>query len=136
MAKIERITKPEGLPPPMSEWSYATKVTGGEMLFIDGQVPIHPDGSIVDPSDFREQVRAVVRNIGVILKAGGMDYENLCTLTTFIAGQHNYPLYREVRTEMWPDLFGEKGYPTNTVMVLPSLYRDDFLIEIEAIAAR
>lgn len=135
MVDITRIAHPEGLPPATGEWAYGVVVANGRLVFVDGQVPVEPDGSIVDPGDFKAQFRAVMRNIGLVVAAAGGGFEHIVSLNTFIGGQENYPRYREARTELWAEYFPDGGYPTNTVMVLPRLYREEFLLEIEAVAA-
>jgi enamine deaminase RidA (YjgF/YER057c/UK114 family) len=133
--KIERIREPRGLPKALGEYSHAVRVRGGDLLFIDGQVPLDASGKLVGPGDFKAQFRQVMQSLGMLLEAVGGGYRNLVALTTYIVRQENYPAYREIRTELWPQLFPDYDYPTNTVVVLQSFYNDTFLVEVEGIAA-
>jgi len=42
----------------------------------------------------------------------------------------------EVRGELFPSLFSGPDYPPNTLLIIDGLVRKEFLIEVEAMAAR
>jgi enamine deaminase RidA (YjgF/YER057c/UK114 family) len=43
--------------------------------------------------------------------------------------------FREVRTELFRKIYPDGGFPPNTLVVVDRLVSEDFLVEIEAIAA-
>ena len=44
-------------------------------------------------------------------------------------------VWHEERRELFPKLFGAEPYPPNTLLIVDRLVKEEFLIEVEAIAA-
>ncbi len=70
-----RAVLPHGWQKPSGAFSYAEKV--GATLFISGLTPHNPADGSAAPDNIGAQTRAIMDNIGVVLKAGGMDYSNI-----------------------------------------------------------
>lgn len=66
---------PRGWQKPSAAFSYGQQV--GNTLFISGLTAHNPVDGAAPPSDIRAQTRAVMNNVGAVLKAAGMEYENL-----------------------------------------------------------
>jgi len=105
-------------------------------LFIAGQIAAAADGSTVGEGDVRAQVRQVFINIGVVLDEAEMSFTDILKFTTYIVGSEHVSAFVETRAEVFPELFGDGPYPANTLVVIDRLARPQFLVEIEAIAAR
>jgi enamine deaminase RidA (YjgF/YER057c/UK114 family) len=78
----------------------------------------------------------VFTNIGVVLDEAEMDFADVVKFTTYIVGAEHVPTFVEARGEIFPRIFGEGPYPSNTLVVIDRLARPQFLVEIEAVAAR
>ena len=52
-----------------------------------------------------------------------------------MVGRESLPGYRQGRSEIYPDLYPDKDFPPNTLIVVAGLVNEDFLVEIKAIAA-
>lgn len=115
-------------------FSQAVRVQAGEMLFIAGQPAIDVDANTVGIGDMASQTREVYKNLGNILESVGASFSNVVELTTFIVGRENLPAHLEVISELYPGLFPDGKYPTDTVALVSGLYREDFLLEVKAIA--
>jgi enamine deaminase RidA (YjgF/YER057c/UK114 family) len=115
-------------------FSQAIRVKAGEMLFIAGQPAIDVEGNTIGIGDMETQTRHVYKNLGNILESVGASFGNIVELTTFIVGRENLPAHLEVISALYPTLFPDGRYPTDTVAIIDGLYREDFLLEVKAIA--
>ena len=64
----------------------------------------------------------------------GASFSNVIELTTFIVGRENLPAHLEVILALYPSLFPDGQYPADTVAIVDGLYREDFLLEVKALA--
>lgn len=115
-------------------FSQAIRAQSGELLFIAGQPSIDVDSNTVGIGDMVAQTRQVYKNIGNILESVGATFSNVVELTTFVVGRENLPAHLEVISELYSDLFPDGDYPTDTVALVDGLYREDFLLEVKAVA--
>ena len=97
------------------------------LLFISGQVPELPDGSV--PEGFEAQCRQAWRNVVEVLKSAGLGVEHLVKINTFLTDRDQVAANRAIRREM---LRGHE--PASTVMIAVTV-DGKWLLEIEAIAA-
>ena len=117
-----------GSPPVEGSYPQAVEVTGASRwLYISGQVPTAPDGSLAD--DFTSQCEQVWDNLEAQLRAAGMTLDNLVKVTTFLASREHALANREVRLRR---LAGRQ--PALTVIVT-GIFDESWLVEIEAVAA-
>ena len=69
---------------PVANYKMATRMEGGRLLYISGQVAWDASGAIVGNGDARAQARQVLQNMRGVLKAAGGDLSNLMKITTYI----------------------------------------------------
>jgi len=100
------------------------------LLYIAGQLGITPDGKFA-AEGIVGQAEQAWRNLGTVLKAAGMGYENLVKVTHFLTRREDIAPYREVRAK-----FLGKHAPASTLLVISALARPEALIEVEAVAAK
>lgn len=118
----------DGSPPVEGSYPQAVEVTGASCwLYISGQVPTAPDGSLAD--DFTGQCDQVWDNLETQLRAAGMTLDNLVKVTTFLSSRDHALENREVRLRR---LAGRQ--PALTV-VITGIFDESWLVEIEAVAA-
>jgi enamine deaminase RidA (YjgF/YER057c/UK114 family) len=130
---IIRINPPElGTPP---GYSQVVDVSAGRIIFISGQTALDADGHLVGKSDFAAQAQQVFSNLGVALEASGCTAANLVKLTVFLTDMENLARYREARNRFFATV-NPPAAPAVTLVEVSKLYGADFMIEIEAIAAR
>jgi len=116
-------------------YSHATEVpSGGKTLYIAGQLSVGLDGSVVGKGDFSAQMRQVLDNLGAVLKGTGPTYNNIIKFTTYLVHSQDIESFMKIRAEMFPKLFGGTVFPPNTLLMVDRLVKEEFLIEIEAIA--
>ena len=79
--------------------------------------------------DIRAQTRAVIENIGDILKAAGGSLADLVQITTYLVNMNDFMGYNEVYSEF----FDEEG-PTRTTIAVHQLPHPHLLIEMQSVA--
>jgi enamine deaminase RidA (YjgF/YER057c/UK114 family) len=130
---ITRINPPElGTPP---GYSQVVDVSANRIIFIAGQTALDANGNLVGKSDFAAQAQQVFGNLRVALQASGCTAANLVKLTVFLTDMGNLGLYREARNRFFATV-NPPAAPAVTLVEVSKLYGTDFMIEIEAIAAR
>jgi enamine deaminase RidA (YjgF/YER057c/UK114 family) len=97
------------------------------LLFISGQVPERPDGTV--PEGFEAQCEQAWRNVKNVLAAAGLGAGHLVKVTTFLTDRNQLVTNRAIRCAM----LGEHQ-PALTVVVVETV-DSQWLLEIEAIAA-
>ena len=115
---------------PVANYKMATRMEGGRLLYISGQVAWDSGGNIVGKGDVRAQARQTFENLRRVLQAAGGDLSNLMKITTYITNIENFPAVAQARGEVFQ---GE--LPASTLIVVKSLFHPDFLIEVEGVAA-
>ena len=128
MATIQKYGAPGVYDPP--GYSQAIKVTGAQtILFLAGQVPYAPDGTVNHRGDFTAQARQVFGAVKALVEAGGGTLANVVKITTYVTDVRYRMDFRVVRDEF----FGVRG-PASTMVQVASLSHPDYMIEIEAVA--
>ena len=121
------ITTPEARP--VANYKMATRMEGGRLVYISGQVAWDASGNIVGKGDVGAQARQTFRNLRQVLQAAGGDLGSLMKMTTYITRIEDRPAVAEARGEVFD---GE--VPASTLIVVKSLFHPDFLVEIEGVA--
>ncbi|HMQ01249.1 MAG TPA: Rid family hydrolase, partial [Cyclobacteriaceae bacterium] len=74
-------------PEPIGPYSQA--IQAGNMLFISGQIAIKKPENIVVLDNITDETHQVMKNMGEILKAAGMDYSNVVKSSIFVKDMGN-----------------------------------------------
>jgi 2-iminobutanoate/2-iminopropanoate deaminase len=121
---------PRDVHTPVGPYSHTAVVqAGSELVFVSGQVGIRPDGSA--PPSFAEQVEVTFLNLRACLAAHGLGLDAVVKLGVFVVPDQDFQIVRAARERH----FGAHR-PTSTSLYVPQLASPEYLIEIEAIAAR
>jgi enamine deaminase RidA (YjgF/YER057c/UK114 family) len=123
-----RTHNPGSVQPPEGGYSHGAEVgPGRRLLFISGQIPVRPDGSV--PSDFEGQCDAVWANVLAVLSAAGLGPGDLVKVTTYLTDRNQADANGRIRRAHLGN-----AQPALTVVVAQTL-ESQWLLEIEAIAA-
>src|SRR2546428_13391881 len=76
---------------PVANYKMATRMEGGRLLYISGQVAWDATGNIVGKGDVRAQARQVFENLRGGLRAAGGDLPSLMKITTYITKPEDFP---------------------------------------------
>jgi reactive intermediate/imine deaminase len=125
-----RFLSPDTLPAPFG-YSHVVEVRAGRLVFVSGQVPLDTEGRLVGPGDFEAQTRQVFANLGAALEAADASWSDVVKVTYFVRDVGNIVALRSIRDEY----LDTEHPPASTLVEVSGLFRDDVLIEIEAVAA-
>jgi 2-iminobutanoate/2-iminopropanoate deaminase len=106
---------------------YAQAVRVGDLLFTSGQIPLKPDGTLLE-GDIRAQTEQVLKNLQAVLGAGGSSLDSVVKCTCFLADMEDFAAMNEV----YGRFFGSEP-PARSAVEVARLPKD-VRIEIEAIA--
>jgi 2-iminobutanoate/2-iminopropanoate deaminase len=113
---------------PISHYAHAVRAEGA-LLFVSGVVPVDEHGALVGGDDVVEQARAVFRNLGAVLEAGGAKSADVVKVSVFLTNVEDRPLINPVRQEF----FGG-ARPASTLVEVSRLAIPGAKIEVEAVA--
>ena len=129
------ILDPQGVAKPAGLYNHAISVSPGQLLFIAGQVAIDENNQLIGEGDFNAQMEQVFKNLGCILESAGTSFENVVKFTTYLTRSQDLSAFYEKRAQIFAELYSNGRYPTNTLVVIDQLAREEWLVEVEAIAA-
>lgn len=133
MASSVQMLNPDALGKPLGPFSHIARVKASEFLFIAGQVGADRDGKAA--GDFDAQCMQLFSNIGAALTSQGASFANVVETTTYLVHSQDIPKLMQYRAREFPRLFPRGAYPPNTLLIVDRLFREDFLIEVSAVAA-
>ena len=121
---------PAGVFPPYRCYSHATEIRGdARLLIVSGLNGYHADGTTM-PDSFEEQGDLIWQHLRTILQAAEMDYHDLVSIRTYLAG----PQYDEANVRLRVKYLGTHR-PASTV-VCCQLLDPKWKLEVEAMAAK
>lgn len=126
---------PAGTAPAQGLYSHAGLVKGGTLAFVAGQLAVGPSGEVVGKGDFDKQFEQVFTNLGDVLRGLKVDYSHVVKFTTYLVHSQDIENFMRLRRALFPKLFGQEPYPPNTLLIVDRLVKEEFLVEVEAIAA-
>lgn len=130
-AQEPRFLNPPSLPQSKGYTQVVEVPSGTRLVFLSGQVAFDSTGALRGGSDFRAQARQVFENLRAGLAAVGADFGDVVKLNYYILDVRHLPALREVRDQY----VNTAAPPASTLAQVSRLFRDDVLLEIEAIAA-
>jgi enamine deaminase RidA (YjgF/YER057c/UK114 family) len=134
MPDIERLN-PDTLGKPLGQYSQITRVKASEFCFIAGQVATDRDGTLIGADDFDAQCVQVFANIEAALASVGASFANVVEFTTYLVHSQDIPKFMKYRLREFPRLFAGGAYPPNTLLMVDRLVGEQFLIEVQTVAA-
>jgi 2-iminobutanoate/2-iminopropanoate deaminase len=125
-----KIHNPETIAAPAGAYSHGIEVApNARWLYVAGQIGVKPDGSV--PSSVEEQTEIVWQNIQAVLSMSGMGIPDLIKITSFLTRSEDFPKFAPIRAKY---LGGHR--PTSTLLIVSALAKPEFLVEIDAVAAK
>ena len=135
MSETERrLINPASAPQPIGAYSLAAEASGGKLLFLAGQVAMDASGNVVGQGDAASQTRQVFENLGQVLSGAGASFNNVVEFTTYVVGRSSVQPFIQARSEIFLKLFPNGDYPTNTLLIVDGLVREELLVEVKAVA--
>ncbi len=110
------------------------QVTGAQsVLFCAGQVSIDPEGKLLHVGDYRGQLNCVLDNIEKVLQGGGFTVADIVRINIFTTDVDGFVANRDVLLKRF---VAAGGRYASTLVGVARLARPEFLVEIEATAAK
>ncbi len=127
---MPRFFNPESTSAPNASYSHGVEIPpNARLVFVAGQIPVRPDGST--PQTIEEQTEVVWTNIKAVLAAAGMGIRDIVKITSFLTRYENFARFAQVRAG-----FLDGHRPASTSVIISALAKPEFLVEVEAIAAK
>jgi enamine deaminase RidA (YjgF/YER057c/UK114 family) len=127
MAEI-KVTNVEALGKPLGQYSHLTRVkNASETLYIAGM--------LAPGDDFDTQCSGAFRQIETALKSAGAGWGSVVQFTTYLVHSQDIPKFMAWRLREFPRMFPDGKYPPNTLLVIDRLVGEQYLIEVQTIAA-
>ena len=112
-------------PAAIGPYSQAKEVNG--FVFASGQIPVNPATGEVVGTSIEEQAEQSCKNVGAILEAAGLGFDNVVKTTCFLADITDFAAFNAV----YEKYFTSK--PARSCVAVKELPKD-VLCEVEAIA--
>ena len=121
---------------PLGNYPHVKRV--GDFIYVSGTSSRRPDNTHVGAErdadgnwhlDIEKQTKAVIENIGTLLKSMDADLSNVIDITTFLVDMKDFKGYNAV----YGTFFNHRG-PTRTTVAVHQLPHPNLLIEIKAVA--
>ncbi|MBR5158341.1 MAG: RidA family protein [Bacteroidaceae bacterium] len=124
---MKKIIATNNAPAAIGPYSQAVELNG--TLFISGQIPVNPATGEM-PQGIEAQTRQVLKNIGAILEADGLTYNDVVKTTVMIADMADFAAMNAVYAE-----FFTQDKPARVCFQAAALPKNA-LVEIEAVAGK
>jgi enamine deaminase RidA (YjgF/YER057c/UK114 family) len=128
-----QMLNPGSLGKPLAAYSNIARVRASEFLFIAGQVGNDKDDKT--PADFEGQCAQVFANIAAALASQGASFTNIVSFTSYLVHSQDIAKFAQFRAREFPRMFASGAYPPNTLLIVDRLVREEFLVEVAAVAA-
>lgn len=127
MAEI-RIYNVEALGKPVGPYSHVARVrAGADTLYVAGM--------LASGETFEAQCAAVYGQIEKALQSAGGGWANVVQFTTYLVHSQDITKFYRWREREYPRMFPDGRYPPNTLLIIDRLVQEQFLIEIQTVAA-
>jgi len=124
--------KPEGLAPGTG-YSHVVVTSPGKLVFIAGQVARDAKGNLVGKDDLKAQTDQVFADLKAALASTGATFNDVVKINWYVKSYkaEYLPVLREVRDRY----INKTNPPASTLIGVAALANDDYLLEVEAVAA-
>ncbi|MBW6455507.1 MAG: RidA family protein [Trueperaceae bacterium] len=122
---MRRPVQTDRAPAAIGPYSQAIRI--GDLVFTSGNLPMRPDGSMVE-GDIAVQAEQVMENLQAVLAAAGTTLGHAVKCTCFLADMNDFAAFNEV----YGRYFGE-GAPARSTVEVARLPKDA-RIEVECVA--
>lgn len=124
----KKIIFTENAPKPIGPYNQAVLV--GNTLYCSGQIALNPATGEMIQDSIEAETNMVMKNVGEVLKAAGMDYSNIIKSSIFISDMNQFAQINQVYATYFKDDFPARE--TVQVSRLPK----DANVEISVVAVK
>ncbi|OJT22672.1 reactive intermediate/imine deaminase [Archangium sp. Cb G35] len=91
-----KIVHSDDAPKAIGPYSQAVQVDSGKMTFLSGQIPLDPKTMQMVEGDVIDQAEQVMKNLGAVLTAAGLDFSHVVRCTIFLTDLGDFAKVNEV----------------------------------------
>lgn len=114
---MKKIINSSKAPAPVGPYNHS--VLAGNTLYVSGQIAIDQATGQLVMDSIENETHQVMKNMGNILKAAGMDYENIVKCSIFVSDMENYGRINAV----YASYFNEATAPARELVQVANLPR-------------
>jgi enamine deaminase RidA (YjgF/YER057c/UK114 family) len=122
---------PPGLSTPKGYTHAVVVPSGSRLVVISGQVALDSAGQIVGAGNMTAQATQVFENLKRALAGVGATWKDVVKLNTYVTSMGQSQAFRDVRDKY----VNTEAPPASTLIEVRRLFRDEFVVEVEAIVA-
>ncbi len=111
---------------PSSFLPFSPAVQTSDYVFISGQASVDAEGNIVKDT-FEEECRRSFENLGRILRAAGLGFEDVVQVRNYVGRQEDLPAFNRIYKE-----FFSAPFPARTTLI--GCLGDLLKFEVDAVA--
>lgn len=113
---------------PAAVGAYSQATTTGDMVFTAGQLPMTPDGELLDDASVAEQTEQALANLEAILEEAGSSIDDVLKVTVFMGDMDDF----DEMNDAYAQVFDENPPARSAVEV--ATVPKGAAVEIEAVA--
>ena len=125
----KRIISTLNAPTPIGPYNQA--VMANDTLYISGQIPLKSENMELVQGDIKKETQQVMENLGYILDAAEMKFENVVKSTIFLSEMKNFGKVNQI----YSSYFENKSAPARETLAVKTLPKN-VRIEISMIAVK
>ncbi len=110
----KEIIQTEKAPQAIGAYSQAVKING--IVYLSGQIPLHPETMELIEGGAEAEIRRVFDNLSAVANAAGGTLQDIVKLNVFLTELENFSLVNEVMAEYF-----DVPYPARAVLGVASL---------------
>jgi reactive intermediate/imine deaminase len=115
---------------PAAVGAYSQATTTDDLVFTAGQIPLTPDGDLLDGAAVDVQTEQALENVAAILAEAGTDMDSVLKVTVFLADIDDF----DAMNDTYETFFDDEP-PARSAVAVKDLPKG-VAVEIEAVAAR
>ena len=112
---------------PAAVGAYSQAIRSGNLIFVSGQLALHPETGIMSSKDIAEQTDRVLLNLDAVVCAAGATLADVVKTTVYLTDINDFATMNGVYEKYFPD-----PAPARAAVEVSRLPKDA-LIEIDAI---
>ena len=116
-------------PKPIGPYNQAVMIN--DTLYISGQIPLKADNNELISGDIKRETKQVMENLGYLLKAADMKFENVVKSSIFLSEMDNF---NEVN-QIYGSYFENESAPARETVAVKTLPKN-VRVEISMIAVK
>ncbi len=123
---MKKIIFTEKAPAPIGPYNQA--VLQNDTLYVSGQIAINPKSGNLEIDNLEKETHLVMKNLGAVLEAAGMDYSNIVKCSIFLSDMNSFGIINEIYGSYFED-----NYPARETVEVACLPKN-VNVEISCVA--